>query len=33
MVSGRAYVNVHTRLNTGGEIRGQISAVAPFTIP
>ena len=33
MVNGRAYVNVHTRQNTGGEIRGQISAVAPFTIP
>ena len=33
MASGRMYVNVHTRANAGGEIRGQISLVAPFTIP
>jgi CHRD domain len=26
--AGRAYVNVHTRRNPGGEIRGQIAAVA-----
>jgi CHRD domain len=29
--SGRAYVNVHTRRNAAGEIRGQIAAV-PLTI-
>ena len=33
MATGRAYVNVHTRANTGGEIRGQIQFVGPFTIP
>jgi hypothetical protein len=29
--AGRAYVNVHTRRNPGGEVRGQIAAV-PLTI-
>jgi len=29
--SGRAYVNVHTRRNPGGEIRGQVAAV-PLSI-
>ncbi|HSC91537.1 MAG TPA: CHRD domain-containing protein [Gaiellaceae bacterium] len=29
--SGRAYVNVHTRQNPGGEIRGQLAAL-PLTI-
>ncbi|HJR94684.1 MAG TPA: CHRD domain-containing protein [Gaiellaceae bacterium] len=31
LAAGRAYVNVHTRRNPGGEIRGQIRAV-PLTI-
>lgn len=30
MANGRAYVNVHTRGNPAGEIRGQIQFVAPF---
>jgi cytochrome c2 len=29
MVAGRAYVNVHTKLNPAGEIRGNIKAAAP----
>ena len=29
--AGRAYVNVHTKLNPGGEIRGQIAAL-PLTL-
>jgi hypothetical protein len=29
--AGRAYVNIHTRRNPGGEVRGQIAAV-PLTI-
>jgi hypothetical protein len=33
MANGRTYVNIHTRNNPGGEIRGQIQLVAPFTIP
>lgn len=33
MASGNAYVNVHSRTNGGGEIRGQIAVVAPFTVP
>jgi cytochrome c2 len=28
MISGKAYVNVHTRTNPAGEIRGQVKAVA-----
>jgi hypothetical protein len=31
LAAGRAYVNVHTPKNPGGEIRGQIRAV-PLTI-
>ena len=33
MATGNTYVNVHTRTNGGGEIRGQIAVVAPFTVP
>jgi hypothetical protein len=33
MAQGRTYVNIHTRANPGGEVRGQIQLVAPFTIP
>jgi hypothetical protein len=33
MINGRTYVNVHTRANGGGEIRGQIQLVAGFTVP
>jgi hypothetical protein len=33
MAQGRTYVNIHTRDNPGGEVRGQIQLVAPFTIP
>ena len=33
MATGMAYVNIHTTANPGGEIRGQIQLVAPFTIP
>ena len=33
MASGQTYVNVHTRSRPDGEIRGQIMAVAPFTVP
>ena len=29
LFSGRAYINVHTEMNTGGEIRGQIAPI-PF---
>jgi hypothetical protein len=31
--SGRAYVNVHTPRNPGGEIRGQIPAMALTITP
>jgi hypothetical protein len=33
MVNGQTYVNIHTRANPGGEVRGQIQMVAPFTVP
>jgi len=33
MINGQTYVNIHTRANAGGEIRGQIKVIAPFTIP
>jgi cytochrome c551/c552 len=29
MIAGRAYVNVHTKRNPGGEIRGTVKAAAP----
>jgi hypothetical protein len=33
MFQGLTYVNIHTTAHGGGEIRGQIQLVAPFTIP
>lgn len=33
MINGKTYANIHTWANAGGEIRGQIQLVAPFTIP
>lgn len=33
MAQGRTYANIHTTANGGGEIRGQIQIVAPFTVP
>lgn len=33
MASGQTYVNVHTRSNPGGEIRGQITTVAAISVP
>ena len=33
IVNGTAYINIHTRANPGGEVRGQIRIVAPFTVP
>jgi len=33
MVAGNTYVNIHTRANPGGEIRGQIQIVGPLVLP
>ncbi|MEX1018156.1 MAG: CHRD domain-containing protein, partial [Litorilinea sp.] len=31
ILSGNAYVNVHTQANAGGEIRGQVTTATPFS--
>jgi hypothetical protein len=33
MFQGMTYVNIHTSAHGGGEIRGPIAAVAPFSVP